>query len=185
MGGYWSLLALLGACCLSLWPSARACEVGTYLQGAACVACPAHTNTSVLVPATSLHHCHCDPGFVCTFTRRVHATVTLNATLQEFQSNTNGVRSNFISGIASAAGVGPEKVTIHYVVIRLDHRRRRRRALLAVQARQSIIVNLTVQDAKALRDVERHLVGMHLRHTFRVSEDIRVVPAAQEPKQIA
>ena len=185
MGGIWSLLfwVLLG---LSLRAPVLACYVGTYLQGAACVACPGHTNTSALVPATSLHHCRCDPGFVCTYSRRVHATVTLNATLQEFQSNTNGVRSAFISGIASAAGVGPEKVTIHYVVIRLDHRRRRRRALLAAQAHQSILVNLTVQDTAVLRNVERLLVGMHLRHTFSVTEDIRVVPElARESKQIA
>ncbi len=184
MVGDWSLLVFIFG--LSACHGVLACEVGMYPQWGACVACPAHTNTSALVSATGLHDCSCNPGFVCTYSHRVHATVTLNATLQEFQSNTNGVRSAFIAGIASAAGVGPEKITIHYVVIRLDHRRRRRRALLlaAVQARQTIVVNLTVLDTKALRNMDKHLAGMHLRHTFKVTEHILVVPAAaQEPKE--
>jgi hypothetical protein len=64
-------------------------------------------------------------GFLCLYYKQVHATVTLNATLGDLEDETSGARSAFMAGVASAAGVGVEQVHIHFVVIRLNQRRRR------------------------------------------------------------
>ncbi len=96
--------------------------------------------------------------------KQVRATVTLNTTLSAFEHDEHGVRSGFVSGVANAAGVGQEKVHIHFVVIRLDHRRRtRRRRLLGVSdglVQVTVLVNDAGSDT-AVANLRRHLGTEH------------------------
>lgn len=133
----------------------------------ACHPCPAHTRT-IAVPsggeATSVHDCKCDAGFLCMYYKQVRATVTLNATLSAFEHDEGGVRSTFISGVASAAGVGREQVHVHFVVIRLDHRRRVLRRLLGHPAHGQLQVTVVVTDTHSdVSGLRRHLGIMHER----------------------
>lgn len=120
-----------------------------------CTACPPHTSSTA---ATCAHDCRCEPGFLCMYYRQVHATVTLNTTLHDFENDHNGVRSSLLAGVAAAAGVVPEQVHIHYVVIRLSHRRHRRRLLGASSIQVSLIVSGT--SGQAISGLRRHLSGL-------------------------
>jgi hypothetical protein len=130
-----------------------ACPDGQYPdEKGTCTACPAHTTAAA---ATCAHDCRCEPGFLCMYYRQVHATVTLNTTLHDFENDHNGVRSSLVSGVAAAAGVVPEQVHIHYVVIRLAHRRRR---LLGASIQVSLVVSGT--SGQAISGLRRHLSGL-------------------------
>lgn len=151
---------------LLLWGFVCPCPVGQYPADApphSCQACPAHTTT--LGPpgtAASAHDCKCEPGYLCLYYKQVHATVTLNTTLTDFESDHGGVRTDFLSGVAAAAGVQSEQVHIHFVVIRLNHRRRR--ALLH-SMRGCVQVGLLVSGAstdEAVMRLHQHLTRMHL-----------------------
>jgi len=92
--------------------------------------------------------------------KQVHATVTLNTTLADFENDHAGVRTNFLSGVASAAGVQAEQVHVHFTVIRLNHRRR-----LLAGALKGVQVSLMVSGAgtdEAVARLHRHLTQMHL-----------------------
>lgn len=133
----------------------------------ACHACPVHTRTTT-VPvggsATSVHDCKCDAGFLCMYYKQVRATVTLNSTLAAFEHDEGGVRSAFITGVASAAGVQREQVHVHFVVIRLDHRRRARRRLLSRGGQHEIRVTVVVTDTSSeVSRLRRHLDIQHAR----------------------
>lgn len=94
--------------------------------------------------------------------KQVRATVTLNTTLSDFESDHAGVRTTFLSGVATAAGVPAEQVHIHFVVVRLNHRRRR--ALLA-SGGVGVQVGLMVSGAntdEAVARLRSHLTQMRL-----------------------
>lgn len=129
-----------------------------------CQHCPPHTRTILVataVGALSAHDCKCDPGFLCMYYKQVRATVTLNTTLTAFEHDEHGVRSGFVSDVARAAGVGMEKVhLLHFVVIRLDHRRRARRRVLWMDERGMLSVTLMVNEATSdtsVLNLQRHL----------------------------
>jgi hypothetical protein len=123
----------------------------------ACLACPPHTS---MRPSggggSNAHDCKCDAGFLCMYYKHVHARVTVNTTLSAFERDEGAIRTAFIAGVAAAAGVTLEQVHVHFVVIRLDHRRRRarRRALLGLgyaQLRVTVTVPDTFSDMSRLR----------------------------------
>lgn len=94
--------------------------------------------------------------------KQVHATVTLNSTLSDFENDHAGVRTNFLSGVAAAAGVQAAQVHIHFVVIHLNHRRRRH---LLSHAGTGVRVGLMVSGAstdEALARLRSHLTRMSL-----------------------
>lgn len=107
--------------------------------------------------------------------KQLHATVTLNTTLAAFENNTGQVRHTFISGMAAAAGVPPSQVHIHFVVIRLDHRR-----LLAHQPGygQNIQVSVSVTGSQELTQVPQYLVGLHLAHSWELQRRLLVLSIA-------
>lgn len=151
-----------------LFDLAFACQSDHYPGDAwphACQHCPSHTRT-ILPPESvhSAHDCKCNPGFLCMYYKQVHATVTLNTTLAAFEGDEHGVRSDFVSGVAQAAGVGTEKVhLLHFVVIRLDHRRRMRRRLLGVNVgglRVTVLVNEATSET-SVYDLQQHLDVSH------------------------
>ena len=128
-----------------------------------CQTCPPHT--TIAAPAESAHDCKCDAGFLCMYYRRVHATVALNTTMSDFESDRGGVRSSFVSGLAAAAGVQAEQVRIHFVVIRLNHRRRHRMLLSAVGGGVSVGVMISgARSDEAVLCLRDHLARMHIPH---------------------
>ena len=149
----------------------HACPVGQYPSdpgpstvpsSVICLQCPVHTTTGNQPDiAVSSHDCRCEPGYLCMYNRQVHATVSLNATLHDFENDVHGVRSAFLSGVASAAGVSSAQVHVHFVVIRLNHRRRR----LHSSPRESIRVSLMVLGASndnCLLNLHTHLSSMDM-----------------------
>jgi hypothetical protein len=141
---------------LSIPAAARAsCPLGQYTDGVGCAACPAHTVAGA--GAVSVHDCRCEAGFLCMYYHQVHATVTLNTTLQDFENDHGGVRSGLLTGVATAAGVVPSQVHIHYVVIRLDHRRRLLSPTQAAVRKKRLQVSLVVSGTST-----KSLVGLRL-----------------------
>jgi hypothetical protein len=73
--------------------------------------CPNNTNSSA--GGGSIYSCLCDPGYVCGYFKTVQVTFALvNVTMSDFNGDVNGVQTNFIASVASAAGVEPAAVTI-------------------------------------------------------------------------
>ncbi len=158
---------------LCLIERSLSCPVGTY-GVEACEPCPAHTTTTSAISLT-IHDCRCQPGYLCMYYKKVHATVTLNTTLSDFENNTGEVRSSFIAGIAAAGGVEPAQVHIHFVVIRLNHRRR------ILSWHHTIQVSVSVAGTSTLKRVPEYLSGLHLAHTWELRRHLSVlaIPAHQ------
>ena len=86
-----------------------ACNDGFYGSGVSCSPCPTYTY-SMKNNSASLLGCICMKGFTCSYTKRIYVTVHLsNMTLAYFLSN---YKNTFIAGLASAANVTQDKVTI-------------------------------------------------------------------------
>lgn len=160
-------LSLLVLTLLAAAGSIHCCPVGQYPSETThpvCMQCPAHTTTlGGPDTAVTIHDCKCEAGFLCMYYKQVHATVTLNTTLSDFENNHHGVRSLFLSGVAAAAGVSQEQIRVHFVVIRLNHRRRRRLQELpndTIQVR--VVVSSGVSSEDSISKLHRHLSGMQM-----------------------
>jgi hypothetical protein len=142
--------------------------------------CP--QNTISVTGVSSQLGCRCNPGYVCSYTKKIQATFTLNITADAFQNNTGGVRDKFIAAIAAAAGVPTSKVIINGVKIRILRRR-----LLSEDdsGGGGIDVTTSIEGAHKLLNVERHMAtkqGLllqshkwheaHTVHTVSVSENM-------------
>ena len=161
------------------------CPSGQYEEGGACMQCPEHTVTATEGHATSLHDCRCMPGFICMYYRQVHATVTLlNTTMHDFEQDHDGVRSNLLSGIAAAARVSTAQVHVHFVVVRLNHRRRALLSIVGHGIQVSLLVSGTsVETLSALR---RHLSGLQTRgDSWEVLKRVLVLAIPAHQKELA
>jgi hypothetical protein len=122
--------------------------------------------------------------------KRVRAKVILNTTRTAFEHDEGSVRSSFITGVAEAAGVAREQVQIHFVVIRLDHRRRVRRRILfdALEKEMMgrVLVTVTVADPFTDVDILRARLGILGDHLGRDSWVVerRVLVLANPPGHI-
>jgi hypothetical protein len=96
--------------------------------------------------------CRCNPGFICSYTKKIQATFSLNITAANFNSNTGGVRDAFIAAIAAAAGVPISKVIINGVKIRVLGRR------LLSNDENGIDVTTSIEGAHKLLNVDRHSI---------------------------
>ena len=90
-------------------------------------ACPMHTTSAA--GSYSRLNCKCNPGYSCTYYKRIQAIVTLNSTAYDFNNNVGGVRDAFIAAMAAAANVQSQHVTINGVVSRSTARSGSRRLL--------------------------------------------------------
>ncbi len=63
-------------------------------------------------------NCRCTPGYSCTYYKRIQAIVTLNATVSDFNNDVGGIKTAFIAGMAAAANVTTNFVTINGVIAR-------------------------------------------------------------------
>ena len=87
------------------------CFPNFYGRGTECVACPGHTY-SLLGHTESLLSCRCLAGYVCTYTKRLVATIRIqnnNMTQAYFAAN---YQTAFIRALARATGVSPSQVVI-------------------------------------------------------------------------
>jgi len=163
---------------------AVSCPSGQYQEHGACMQCPEHTTTAGDGSAASVHDCRCVPGFICMYYRQVHATVTLNTTMHDFENDHNGVRSNLLSGIAAAARVPTAQVHVHYIVVRLNHRRR----MLLLLTGGGIQVSLSVSgtSVEALTGLRRHLEGLQTRgDSWEVRKRVLVLAIPAHQKNLA
>jgi hypothetical protein len=161
-------------------PSLALCPTNQYPHDSpACLACPAHTHATAPLSA---HDCRCEPGFICMYYRQVHATVTLNSTLGDFQGDVNGVRTSLVSGVAAAAGVVPSQVHIHYVVIRLSHRRRLHNNYHG-QLQVSLVVSGT--SGEGTQGLRQHLTSLQTRNDkYEVQRRILVLAIPMRQKEL-
>ena len=154
-------------------PCVHCCPENTYPLELSCASCPSHTVS--LENSTSVRDCKCEPGFVCMYYRQIRATVSLNATMDEFMANANNVRLSFISGIAAAAGVTEDHVTINHVATRL-------RRMLGSEGRNSpgIHIHAIVRGSDLLTNLDWHLGSMHIGHSWKSTPGIIVIRRPQE-----
>jgi hypothetical protein len=79
-------------------------------------ACPMHTTSAS--GSYSRINCKCNPGYSCTYYKRIQAIVTLNSTAYDFNNNVGGVRDSFLAAMAAAANVTTNHITINGVIAR-------------------------------------------------------------------
>jgi len=103
--------------------------------------------------------------------KQVHAVVYLKTTLDAFNSDTDGIRSRFVDGIAAAGGVSAAQVTIGSVLSTSMRR--------SLGGTSSVQVSVFLNGAGALTAVSQHLGGLHLDDVWHVSPQVRVFALAE------
>ena len=131
-------------------PDCAACTSGNYCPTGSVTptACP--SGTTSIVGQSSKLGCRCTPGFYCTYTEHLTATITVLGNITDFINNVNGVQDNFKIAIAKAAG----NIPVANVVIGAITPRAGRR-LLSSDADFS--VHVVVRNARSLENLETHL----------------------------
>ena len=165
-----------GASFCSTCPVNQYCpSTTTYAPGS----CPAHTAS--VAGSSSLLNCQCVPGFSCSYTKRITATVTLNTTLSSFNADLGGVQTAFKAAVAAAAGVVPSKVTINGVAQKAGARR------LLAYTPHLIDVRTTIHGAERLRNLEGHLARhdatLHHSHTWEESHSLQTTSEKEKPRR--
>jgi hypothetical protein len=107
-------------------------------------------HTTSVAGSYSRLNCKCNPGYSCTYYKRIQAIVTLNSTAYDFNNNVGGVRDAFIASMALAAGVTSNHVTINGVVSRSSARPSRR--LLSLASRLSNAHPVTPEKELSIRE---------------------------------
>ena len=98
------------------------CQANSYCPNLTSIkSCPHHTVSTE--GSSTLLHCRCEKGFVCSYTKTITAVITLNTTLSSFNDPSNPVRGAFINAVSVAAGVSASHVTINEVKATLGSRR--------------------------------------------------------------
>ena len=137
------------------------------------MSCP--PNTGSLADQGSLLDCRCVEGFQCTYTKKISATVTLNTTKSDFDSDVGGVKTAFLAAIAAAAGVDPSQVVINFVSSGTG-----RRLLSADFHPEFISVRSIVHGATSLEGLSGHLAmhsaTLHQGHTWEEMHSVVSVP---------
>lgn len=140
--------------------------------------CPTYTTSAA--GSYTLLQCRCVQGYVCTYTKRITAVVTLNTTLSRFNSDFGGVRTSFINAVANAAGVSSSQVTISGVVPKTGNRRR----LLGAEE-AFIDVHTAINGAEKLHRLDfhlaRHSATLHQAHSWQESHSLAATPVKRRP----
>ena len=100
--------------------------------------------------------CRCAAGYYCRYKEMVSAVVTLNISLNDWNSNTNDIQNKLKNALAAAAGVSPSKVSFSNARPRTTGNSRR---LLALHRplHSAIDVVANVLDTRSIHDLDRHL----------------------------
>ena len=158
------------------------CQANFYCPNSTTIkACP--ENTVSLEGKPSLLDCRCKPGFSCSYTKRITATIALNSTATNFNNDVGGVRTAFIAAIAKAAGVPVSSVHIGAVSTTTGRR------LLALEnfkfIQESIHVHATVMGATRLDNLGMHLARhsptLHLGHSWQEAHHLSSTSAVRIP----
>ena len=139
------------------------------------ITCPTHTSS--VAGSSSLLQCRCTQGFVCTYTKRITAVITLNSTLYNFNNDVGGVKTALINAVATAAGVTASKVTINSAAQKTGNRR-----LLELSGSHSFIdVHTVIEGAERLRGLDLHLAKhsatLHKDHSWQEAHTLSARPA--------
>ena len=121
--------------------------------------CPA--NTQATSGSSSQLSCRCVQGYVCSYTKKIKASFTLNTTIEAWNANLDGVRDKFKQAIADAAHVQLSQVIISNVKIHSTGRR-----LLSFNG---IVVSADVEGAHKFFDLHLHVKDKWLlqSHTWQ------------------
>ena len=146
------VLGTYDASTLSRTTNCPLCTPGSYCVSPVLKqACPPNTNS--VAGTSSQLGCRCLAGFVCSYTKRITAVVTLNATsVADFNNNVNNVRTNFLHSLSLAAGVPISKITI---VLVKDHVSTGSRRLFSAEGLIDVFAHM--EDAKHLASLRRHI----------------------------
>jgi hypothetical protein len=123
--------------------------------------CPDHT-TSVAGSSSQLG-CRCLPGYVCSYTKRITAIVTLNASsVADFNNDVNGIKTNFLNSLSRATGVSVDKISITQVVVHgtsVASSGGRRRLLSSSSSHHHGLIDVftKVDDARYIKDLRHHI----------------------------
>jgi hypothetical protein len=133
-----------------------------------CKRCPANT-FSLPSPSSSLLDCRCVAGYVCTYTKQIHAVITLDATF--LQTFGYADQQAFKASVAKAASVPVENVKILEIV---SHGGRR---LLAAMGRKSIMVKLAISGSTSVDKTQFLKTHGYVKNaTWEHSHHVEAVP---------
>ena len=159
------------------------CDAGFLGNGTECTLCPANffcraggaSQEACPFPtwsppgARSPLDCRCNPGFACTYARKLHVVVTLNCTEEDFANNLNNIRTDLIQAIANASHVDPSQVVVQGFKARV-------RALASLRSlvherhhlSEGLEISVAVSGATSL-------LGLRLPHEWREAHSVRAV----------
>lgn len=143
------------------------CDAGSYCLAGATNPTACKGNTFSEAGQKSELGCRCMPGFFCTYTEHITATISVKGSMAAFQNNTGGVRDQFIAAIAQAAGNIPiANVVITGVSPRVGNRR-----LLSSGGDDDeyFTVHAVIRNGKQLRDLHKHM-RLHVGDTLVAQE---------------
>ncbi len=152
------------------------CPVNSYCVTSDSIqACPTYTHSAS--GSSSVLQCRCDSGYACSYSKRISATIILNSTVTDFNSNYNNVKSDFINAVAFAAGVSPLDVFIDGVIGQAASVRRRILSLANIQELTSAIhVHLHVEKAEVLMNLDKIIARvspiLHISHRWVEAHEI-------------
>ena len=143
--------------------------------------CPLHTQS--LIGSSSLLNCRCNAGYRCAYSKKIYAIVTINSTVAQFNADVNSVKTNFVSAVATAAGVAPSHVTIHSVTSKTPTVGRRLLSLKkidlnAAPMHEDIEIHTSVRGATHLHNLDKHLAKLHpngkihVRHQWEEAHEL-------------
>ena len=148
----------------------QTCPANSYCVTSASIqACPTYTHS--VSGSSSVLQCRCDSGYACSYSKRISATIILNSTVTDFNSNYNNIKSDFINAVAFAAGVSPSDVYIDTVIGQAASTRRRILSLVNIQELTSAIhVHLHVEKAEILMNLDKIIAKvspiLHISHRW-------------------
>lgn len=152
------------------------CPVNSYcITGDAVLPCPSYTHSTS--GSSSVLQCRCDSGYACSYSKRIFATVVLNSTVTDFNSNYNNIKSDFINSLAFAAGVSPADVVIDGVIGQAVGARRRILSLSNIQElTSSIHVKVHIERAERLMNLDTVISRvnpiLHISHRWIEAHDV-------------
>ena len=73
----------------------QTCPANSYCVTSVSIqACPTYTHS--VSGSSSVLQCRCDSGYACSYSKRISATIILNSTVTDFNSNYNNIRDKVI-----------------------------------------------------------------------------------------
>ena len=139
------------------------CQANSYCPNSTTIKlCPLHTVS--VEGSSSILHCRCEKGFVCSYTKTITAVITLNTTVSSFNDPNNPVRGAFITAVSKAAGVSASNVISQEVKATPGSRR-------LLSSDNFINVHTTIHGATHLHHLQLHLDGhsarLHQGHSWQ------------------